>query len=208
MSYTFDINKRLKELPKREWNIAQIETRFGELVQNGITQKTLDRQKLLSEKDAIIGRVQCRAEDYCYLTRNCAKGAATALLEEFGVGNMEIIRGLAPFPGLAMSGGICGPVAGGLITLGLFFSHKDITNHDATKAYMYSRKFIREYEEVFGSLYCPDIQKKLLGKYFDPMASMENFKEFNSSNARGNCTVAPGIGAGIAAKIIIESMEE
>lgn len=208
MPYTFDINKRLKELPKREWNIAQIEARFGKLVSNGITQKTLDRQKLLSEKDAIIERVQCRAEDYCYLTRSCAKGAATALFEEFGLGNMEIIRGLAPFPGLAMSGGICGPVAGGLITLGLFFSHKDITNHDATKAYMYSRKFIREFESVFGSLYCPDVQKKLLGKYFDPMGSVENMKEFNSSDARDKCTVAPGIGAGIAAKIIIESMKE
>lgn len=208
MPYTFDINKRLKELPKREWKIAQIEARFSELARNGITQKTLDRQKLLCEKDTIIERVQRRAEDYCYLTRNCAKGAATALFEEFGVGNMEIIRGLTPFPGLAMSGGGCGPVTGGLITLGLFFSHKDITNHDATKAYMYSRKFIGEFEAVFGSLYCPDIQKKMLGKYFDPMASMENMKEFNSSDARYKCAVAPGIGAGIAAKIIIESMEE
>jgi C_GCAxxG_C_C family probable redox protein len=208
MPYTFDISKRQKELAKREWNIAQIEAHFGELVGNGITQKNLDPGKMLRDKDAILERVQRRAEEYCYLTRNCAKGAATALFEEFGVGNIEIIRGLAPFPGLAMSGGICGPVAGGLITLGLFFSHKDITNHDATKAYMYSRKFIREYEEVFGSLYCADIQQKLLGKYFDPMASMENMKAFNSSDARYKCTVAPGIGAGIAAKIIIESMKE
>jgi C_GCAxxG_C_C family probable redox protein len=208
MSYTFDISKRQKELANRDWNIAQIEARFGELVSNGITQKTLDRQKLLSDKDAIIERVQYRAEEYCYLTRNCAKGAATALFEEFGLGNMEIIRGLSPFPGIAMSGGICGPVAGGMIALGLFFSNKNATEHDATKAYMYSRTFIRKYEEVFGSLYCPDIQKKLLGKYFDPMASIENFKEFNSSNAREKCVLAPGIGARIVAEIIIDSMKE
>lgn len=208
MPYTFDISKRLREIAGREWDIAQIKASFGNLVINGISQKKLDREKILREKDAIIECVQRRAEEYCYLTGNCAKGCATALFEEFGLGNMEIIRGLAPFPGIAMSGGICGPVAGGLMTLGLFFSHKDVTNHDAARSYICSRMFIKKFAAVFGSLHCPDIQKKLLGKYFDPMASMENMKEFNSSNARGNCTVAPGIGAGIAAEVIIESMKE
>jgi C_GCAxxG_C_C family probable redox protein len=208
MSYTFDLTKRLKEIAGREWDIAQIKERFGNLASNGITQKTLDRPKLLSEKDAIIERVQRRAEEYCYLTRNCAKGAATALFEEFGLGNMEIIRGLSPFPGIAMSGGICGPVTGGLIAMGLFFSDQNVMNHDPARAYMYSRIFISKFKTAFDSLYCPDIQKKLLGKYFDPMAGMENMKEFNSSNARYKCTVAPGIGAGIAAKIIIDSMAE
>ena len=208
MPSTFDISKRQKDLAKREWNISQIEARFGELVGNGITPKTLDREKTLREKEAILDRVQHRAEDYCYLTRNCAKGAATALFEEFGLGNMEIIRGLSPFPGIAMSGGICGPVAGGMIALGLFFSNKNAKEHDATKAYMYSRIFIKKFESVFGSLYCPDVQKKLLGKYFDPMGSVENMKEFNSSNAREKCVLAPGIGARIVAEIIIDSMKE
>ncbi|HPD56270.1 MAG TPA: C-GCAxxG-C-C family protein [Smithellaceae bacterium] len=208
MPYSFDISKRLKEIAGREWDAAQIKARFGNLVRNGIPQKTLDRQNLLREKDKIIERVQRRAEEYCYLTGNCAKGSATSLFEEFGLGNMEIIRGLAPFPGIAMSGGICGPVAGGLMMLGLFFPHKDVTNNDAARAYIYSRIFIKKFTAVFGSLYCPDIQKKLLGKYFDPMASMENMKAFNSSSARTNCTVAPGIGAGIAAEVIIESMKE
>src|SRR4030042_3311054 len=126
MPSTFDISKRQKDLAKREWNISQIEARFGELVGNGITPKTLDREKTLREKEAILDRVQHQAEDYCYLTRNCAKGAATALFEEFGLGNMEIIRGLNPFPGIAMSGGICGPRSGGLMALSLYFSGPDL----------------------------------------------------------------------------------
>lgn len=206
MPDTYDISKRQKELAEREWNIVQIEARFGKLVSNGITQKTLDRGEMLRGKEEIIDRVQRRAEDYCYLTRNCAKSTATALFEEFGLGNLEIIRALSPFPGIAMSGGICGPVTGGLITLGLFFSNKDITEHDTTKAYIHARKFIKRFESVFGSLSCPDIQEKLLGKYFDPMGSMENLKEFNSSDAREKCPLAPGIGARIAAEIIVESM--
>ncbi|HPN86750.1 MAG TPA: C-GCAxxG-C-C family protein [Smithella sp.] len=206
MSDPYQIRKRQEELNSREWPIADIEARFNQLVQNGIPHKTLDRKTMLREKEAILDRVQRRAEDYCYLMRNCAKSSATALLEEFGLGSLDIIRGLGPFPGLAMSGGICGPVAGGLIALGLFFSPPDITKHDDAGAYLYARVFINRFEAAFGSLYCPDIQKRLLGKYYDPMSSMENLKAFNTSGARKQCVIAPGIGARIAAEIMLESL--
>lgn len=114
------IQKRQEELAQRQWPIADIEARFNRLAQNGIPHKTPDREKMLRDREEILDRVQRRAEDYCYLMRNCAKSSATALFEEFGLGSLDIIRGLGPFPGLAMSGGICGPVAGGLIALGLF----------------------------------------------------------------------------------------
>ncbi|MDD3249743.1 MAG: C_GCAxxG_C_C family protein [Smithella sp.] len=206
MSDPYQIRKRREELNGRQWPIADIEARFNRLVQNGISKKMLDREKMLREKEAILDRVQRQAEDYCYLMRNCAKGSATALLEEFGLGNLDIIRALGPFPGLAMSGGICGPVAGGLTALGLFFCHPDITKHDDSGAYLYGRLFINRFESAFGNLYCPDIQKRLLGKYYDPMSSMENLKAFNASGARTQCVIAPGIGARIAAEIILESM--
>ncbi|MFO7569248.1 MAG: C-GCAxxG-C-C family protein [Smithellaceae bacterium] len=206
MPVPYHIQKRQEELARRQWNLAEIEARFNRLVENGIPLKTLDRKKTLHEKEAILDRVQCRAEDYCYLMGNCAKSSATALLEEFGLGNLEIIRALGPFPGLAMSGGICGPVTGGLIALGLFFSNPDITQHDATQAYRHARMFTKRFETAMGSLYCPDIQEILLGKYYDPMSSKENMKAFNASNARTNCVIAPGIGARIAAEIMMESM--
>jgi C_GCAxxG_C_C family probable redox protein len=200
------IQKRQEELADRQWSIADIEARFNRLVQSGIQPKMLDRGKMLRDKEAILDRVQRQAEDYCYLMRNCAKSSAAALLEEFGLGSLDIIRALGPFPGLAMSGGICGPVAGGLIALGLFFSHPDITKHDDTGAYLYGRLFINRFESAFGSLCCPDIQNRLLGKYYDPMGSMENLKAFNASGARKQCVVAPGIGARIAAEIMLESI--
>jgi len=65
MPDTYDISKRQKELAEREWNVSQIEARFGKLVSNGITPKTLDRGKTLREKEAILDRVQRQAEDYC-----------------------------------------------------------------------------------------------------------------------------------------------
>jgi C_GCAxxG_C_C family probable redox protein len=203
----FDIGKRLEEVNARDWNVSDIEERFTRLVQNGTDGKTIEPEKIKSDRDALIERVRRRAEEYCYLTRNCAKGSATALFEEFGLGNMEMIRGLAAFPGIGMSGGICGPVAGGLLAIGLYFSSPDIMNHDTPAAYIQSRVFLDRFAAALGSLYCPDIQKRLLGKYHDPMASAENMKEYFASSARNNCTVAPGIGAAIAAGIIIDSME-
>ena len=207
MSELFDINTRLEEVNARKWNLADIEARFAHLVQNGTAGKTCDPARMKRDKSAVVERVRLRAEEYCYLTRNCAKGSATALFEEFGLGNMEIVRGLAAAPGIAMSGGICGPVTGGLLALGLYFSSPDIMNHDNPVAYLQARVFLDTFAPALGSLHCRAIQERLLGKYYDPMASPENMKEYFASSARNNCTVAPGIGAAIAAEIIIDSME-
>lgn len=199
---------RINELTLRDWNLTAIKTRFNKLVKEGLPANTLDPKEIIKYKDEILDRVQLRGEEYCYLTRNCAKGSATALFEEFGLGNMEIIRGLNPFPGIAMSGGICGPVSGGLMALSLYFSGPDLTDFQDTRTYIFARKFLRRFEEALGSLLCPDIQTLLLGKYYDPMAGGENAQAFNKAQAREKCPLVPGLGARIAAEIIIESIEK
>jgi C_GCAxxG_C_C family probable redox protein len=199
---------RLEELDVRDWNLPEIEARFDHLVQEGIPKKASSQEETIHQKQEILDRVQRRGEEYCYLTRNCAKGSTLALLEEFGLGNMEIIRALAPFPGIGMTGGICGPVTGGLITLSLYFSNENLANFQDMSANVAARKFIRRFEEAFGSLLCPKVQEFILGKYYDPMASSENYENFNKAHARQKCPLAPGVGARIAAEIIIESMEK
>ena len=72
----------------------------------------------------------------------------------------------------------------------------------------FKKKYLRRFKEAFGSLLCPDIQESLLGKYYDPMASPQNREEFDQARAREKCPVAPGLGARLAAEIIIESMEK
>ena len=202
------LKMRINELALRDWDLPAIKTRFNKLVDEGLIAKTLDPKEVIKHKDEILDRVQLRGEEYCYLTRNCAKGSATALFEEFGLGNVEIIRGLNPFPGIAMSGGICGPVSGGLMALSLYFSGPDLTDFQDTRIYLFARKFLRRFEEALGSLLCPDIQALLLGKYYDPMAGGENVQAFNKAQAREKCPLAPGLGARIAAEIIIESLEK
>lgn len=201
------LQERVAELAHREWDLPAIEARFKHLVEKGIPEKTLNSQEILRQKDEILNRIQRRGEEYCYLTRSCAKGSALALLEEFGLGNMENIRALSPFPGLAMTGGICGPVAGGLTALGLYFSDKNLADSENPAHYIAAREFIKRFENVMGSLLCPEIQICLLGKSYDPFAGLEELDAFNKSGAREKCPVAPGMGAKIAAEIVIESME-
>jgi len=202
------IRNRLEELTERDWNLPEIEARFKRLVQEGIPKKSLDEKEIIPRKQEVLDRVQRRGEEYCYLTRNCAKGSALALLEEFGLGNMEIIKALAPFPGLGMSGGICGPVTGGLIALSLYFSGEDLANFQDAGHYLAARKYLERFKEAFGGLLCPDVQEAVLGKYYDPMAGAKNYEDFNKARAREKCPLAPGMGARLAAEIIIESLEK
>ncbi len=201
------LRERVQELASRDWDLPAIEARFNRLAAEGIPKKVLNPAELIPKKEEILDRVQRRGEEYCYVTRNCAKGSATALLEEFGLGNMEIIRAMAPFPGIGMTGGICGPVTGGLIALSLYFSPQDLTHFQDPTHYLAARRFTQRFEETLGSLLCPDIQETLLGKYYDPMASLENLQAFDEAGARSKCPLAPGLGARIAAGIILEGME-
>ncbi|MEW6186000.1 MAG: C-GCAxxG-C-C family protein [Thermodesulfobacteriota bacterium] len=201
-----ELKERIEVLAQRQWDLPDIKKRFDLLVEKGIPQKPIDREEILRDKGEILNRVQQRAEEYCYLTRSCAKGSALALLEQFGLGNMEIVKAMAPFPGLAMSGGICGPVAGGLAVMGLYFSDPDLSNFENPRHYLAAREFLKRFKKTLGSLSCLDIQEQVLGGRFDPFASPEEREGFNATGAREKCPVAPGLGARIAAEIIIESL--
>jgi C_GCAxxG_C_C family probable redox protein len=207
MATTKALQTRIQELAEREWDLPAIESRFQKLCQEGTSRKPLPRLDP-SGREELLDRVQRRAEEYCYLMRNCARGTATALFEEFGLGNVETIKALAAFPGIGMTEGACGAVSGGLLALGLVFSNEDLTNYLDPAPHLAARAFTDRFQETFGSLGCADIQKFIFGKYYDPLASFENLQAFNEANAREKCPLAPGVGARIAAEIILDSAQE
>ena len=132
------------------------------------------------------------------------------MMEEFGLGNIEIIRALSPFPGFGVTGWICGAVSGGLIALGLYFGSDDLLDYEGTGATMTAaRKFMPRFEEELGSVLCPKIQEDVIfGRYMDPRASDENMEAFRGEKGYEKCALPAGIGARLAAEIIIESMEK
>jgi C_GCAxxG_C_C family probable redox protein len=203
-----DLKKKVDELAQRDWDMPAIEARYKRMATEGIPKKTLNRDEVLANKQQILDRVQQRAEEYNFLARNCARSTALAVMEEFGLGSLEVVKALSPFPGFGGTGWMCGGVTGGLIALGLYFGSEDIQDYDAVGAtIMAARKFMPRFEEQVGAVVCPTIHEDVVfGRYMDPAASPENMQAFAEAQGFEKCGLLPGIGARIAAEIIIESL--
>ena len=106
------LKTKIQELTERNWDVAAINARYEKMIANGITRKTLDAIKLAADKTNILDRVQLRAEEYNYLAHNCPQGTALALLEEFGLGNMEAFAKAKGFEKCGLVPGIGARLAG------------------------------------------------------------------------------------------------
>jgi C_GCAxxG_C_C family probable redox protein len=203
------LQARVQELAERDWDIPAIEARVKRLAAEGIPRKVLDRQEILANKQQILDRVRRRGEEYNLLARNCARGTALAVMEEFGLGTMEIVKALSPFPGFGGTGWMCGGVTGGLIALGLYFGSEDVLDYDMVGATIVAaRQFMSRFEEQVGSVVCPRIHEDVVfGRYMDPAASPEKMEAFAQAKGFEKCGLLPAIGAGLAAELIIDSME-
>jgi len=203
------LKARVQELAGRDWDESAIMARGRKLLEHGIPRKDLDFQYLLSNKQQILDRVQLRAEEYNLFARNCARSTALAVMEEFGLGNMEVIKALSPFPGFGGTGWMCGGVTGGLIALGLYFGDEDLGDYEAVgRSIRAAREFMPRFEQKAGALTCPRLHEDVVfGRYMDPAASPENMETFAQEKGFEKCGIFPGTGARIAAEIIIDSME-
>ena len=202
--------KKVQELADRDWDDEVIIARIKNLSEKGIPSKKLDPQELLANKEEILDRVELRAEEYNYMLKNCAQGTALALMEEFGLGNMEIIKALTPFPGVGGTGEICGGITGSLMTFGLFFGSDDRLDYEATnQTIMMSQKLMAFFEGKIGHMYCADIiEQVVLGHRINPGDSEEAMFTFASEKGFEKCGLPPGVGVRLAAEFMIDSMQQ
>jgi C_GCAxxG_C_C family probable redox protein len=203
------LKKRVDELAQRDWNEPALQARIRKLAAEGIPRKILNREEILANKEEILDRVQRRAEEYNFVTKNCAQGTALALMEEFGLGSMEVIKALTPFPGVGGTGEICGGITGSLIAFGLYFGGDDRLDFMAmNETIMTSQKFMALFEGEIGDIYCADIiETVILGHRLNPGESEEAMMTFTSEKGFEKCGLPPGIGARLAAEFIIDSMK-
>lgn len=208
MANTAKLRAKVKELAERDWDVAAIASRFNQLAAEGIPGKTLNRKDMVSHREQILNRVQQRAEEYNFITRNCAQGTALSLMEEFGLGNMEIAKALTPFPGIGGTGEMCGGVTGSLIAFGLYFGSDNLLDFEAAGGtIMRAQKFMALFEDEVGYLPCAEIQEHVIfGRNMDPGASEAHMEAFAREKGFEKCGLAPGIGARLAAGFIIDSM--
>lgn len=203
------LKRKVDELAERIWDVPALEARIRKLSREGIPRKKLDPEVMLANKQQILDRVQLRAEEYNFILKNCAQGTALALMEEFGLGNMEIIKALTPFPGIGGTGEICGGITGSLITFGLYFGSDDRLDYEAmNKTIMIAQKFMAFFEGEIGHLYCADIiENVVIGRRLNPGESEAAMMTFTQEKGFEKCGLPPGIGVRLAAEFIIDSMK-
>jgi C_GCAxxG_C_C family probable redox protein len=187
-----------------------IEARLKKLSQYGIPREELDPEEVIRDKKQILDRVQMRAEEYEQVSQSCAKSSALAIMEEFGFGDIKVITALSPFPGIALTGETCGAISGGMSALGLYFGKDDLLDFEANaRLYGKCRKFIKRFEQALGTTKCREIhQHVVFGRYYDTADITEGYPGFISDKGFEKCGLPPGIGARIAAGIIIEDLEK
>jgi C_GCAxxG_C_C family probable redox protein len=202
------LKAKVDELAARVWDDEAIKARVRKMIKDGIPRKQLDPREMKANKAKILDHVQGLAEDYNYITKNCAQGTALALFEEFGLGSMQIIKALTPFPGVGGTGEICGGITGSLITFGLYFGTDDTLDVEVTnKVISISQKFMANFEDAVGNLYCSDIiETVILGHHLNPGDSEEAMAAFAGEKGFEKCGLPPGLGVRLAAGYIIDSM--
>jgi C_GCAxxG_C_C family probable redox protein len=204
------LKKKVDELAERAWDMPAIGARVKKMYAEGIPRKKLDPKQILDSKEQILDRVQRRAEEYNFFFHNCAQGTALALMEEFGLGNMDIIKALSLFPGIGGTGEICGGITGSLIALGLYFTSGDQADHKVMQeAMMTAQKFMAFFEDAIGHWYCADIiETVILGKRLNPGESAAAMSAFTNEKGFEKCGLPPGIGARLTTEFIIDRMKK
>jgi C_GCAxxG_C_C family probable redox protein len=204
------LKKKVEELAARKWDEQAIEARVRQLARDGIPKKKLDPKELLANKEQFIDHLQRRAEENNFMLKNCAQATALTLMDGFGLGNMEIIKALTPFPGIGGTGEICGGITGSLIAFGLFFGSDDPLNHEAKgQTIGIAQGFIALFEETLGFKHCAKIIENVtIGHKLNPGESPEAMETFAREQGFEKCGLPPGIGVRLAAGIIIDSMQK
>ena len=204
------LKKRVQELAKGPEDKEAIEASLKVLFQQGIPKKEIDPDEVINRKDEILERVQKRAEVYEQVSQSCAKSAALAVMEEFGYGDMSIVKALSAFPGIALTGETCGGITGAMTALSLYFGKDDLLDYNANaRTYGKCRQLIQSFEQALGTTKCREIHENVIfGRYYNTADVKEGYPSFVRDKGFEKCGLPPGIGARIAARIIIEDMEK
>jgi C_GCAxxG_C_C family probable redox protein len=191
------LKKRVQELAKGLGDKEAIKARLKALSQQGIPKKEMDPDELISRKEEILERVQKRAEAYEQVSQSCAKSAALAVMEEFGYGDMSVVKALSAFPGIELTGETCGGITGAMAALSLYFGKDDLLDYNANaRTYGKCRKLIQSFEQALGTTKCREIHENVIfGRYYNTADIKEGYPSFVRDKGFEKCGLPPGIWA-------------
>jgi len=163
-------------------------------------------------EEDILQRAFDRAKAHELASGGCPQCTLAGIFEALGVQDGAVFRaatGLADGVGLT-GDGHCGALSGGTLAISYFFGRSledfgDIMKQ--LKACMLAKKLHDEFIEKYGTCRCCDIQKKLVGRFYnlyDPKEMEEAFK----SGMPEKCSTLVGETARMAARIILDEQKK
>lgn len=137
----------------------------------------------------------------------CSQTVLAALMETFGIGDINVLRAATTFAGgVARRGTACGSLSGGLIMLGYLTGRDDLEMIEQYQRGMeFADKLCLKFEENYGTVICKEIQKSKFGRSFD-LLRLEERKELHAAmkaNPEG-CQAVARDAARWTAEIMVE----
>jgi C_GCAxxG_C_C family probable redox protein len=141
----------------------------------------------------------------------CSQTVLAALMEAFGVGDLNVLRAATTFAGgIARRGTACGSLSGGLIMLGYLTGRGDLEMIEQYQRGMkYADKLCSKFEENYGTVICKEIQKSKFGRSFD-LLRLEEREELHAAmktNPEG-CQAVARDAARWTAEIMLDIFQE
>jgi C_GCAxxG_C_C family probable redox protein len=150
---------------------------------------------------------------YEYETKyfGCSQTVLAALMETFGVRGQDVLRASTCLAGgVARRGHVCGALTGGLMMIGLLTGRDDLEMFPQYQRAMdYGNILYQKFEDEFGTVRCPEIQKLKFGRKFDLQDPQEREALHKKMAEIGDgCQSVTSAGARLAAEVICEILEQ
>ena len=141
----------------------------------------------------------------------CSQTVLAALMEAFGINDLNVLRAASTFAGgVARRGTACGSLSGGLIMIGYLTGRDDLEMIDQYQRSMnYADRLCIKFEENYQTVVCREIQKIKFGKSFDlqKVEEREALHAIMQANPDG-CQAVARDAARWTAEIMIEIFQE
>ena len=159
--------------------------------------------KLDKSKEEIFKQLDDLVDKYFPIYGTCSQASCAALTETFNIEADQVVKALAPFPGIALRGETCGAVSGCLAAIALAYEEdvlKDMDKRGLSREP--ASAFCSKYESEYGSTRCRDVIAYLTNKEYE-LSKPEDYTKLMEEGGFANCPGMVKQAVHFAAEIIL-----
>lgn len=154
-------------------------------------------------KEEIYNQLDELVDKYFPIFRTCSQTSFFALNEVFELKAENIVKALAPFPGIAARGETCGSVTGSILAIALIYENDNIFNEKNKLSMNPSVAFCTQFENEFCSTRCRDVIEHVTKKKYE-ITKPEDYKKPEDDGAFEHCPYVIKQAVHYAAELILE----